>query len=223
VTLDGRNLPTPAGAPLALPSERLALAVAAEWDAQGPTVEPAAMPLTALAATAVDQIGVPKKKQETVGHLLAYAATDSCRFVADAKAEPEVRAKQDELHPPVLDWLLETRGAALPRGARRVTRAPAVDDASLESLHAACGALSDWRLAAPQCATFECKSLALGFALVDGFLDARSAEAAARVEENANIERWGLVEGAHDYDLARIQVQLSSAAFFVAAAAGDRV
>mmetsp|Transcript_21700 Transcript_21700/g.66770 ORF Transcript_21700/g.66770 Transcript_21700/m.66770 type:complete len:182 (-) Transcript_21700:6-551(-) len=81
------------------------------------------MPLTALAATAVDQIGVPKKKQETVGHLLAYAATDSCRFVADAKAEPEVRAKQDELHPPVLDWLLETRGAALPRGARRVTRA----------------------------------------------------------------------------------------------------
>ena len=40
------------------------------------------------------------------------------------------------------------------------------------------------------------------------------AEAAARVEETANIERWGLVEGAHDYDLARVRVQLASAAFF---------
>ena len=45
-------------------------------------------------------------------------------------------------------------------------------------------------------------------------LDARGAEAAARVEETANIDRWGLVEGAHDYDLARIQVQLASASFF---------
>ncbi|KAH8052362.1 hypothetical protein JL722_10193 [Aureococcus anophagefferens] len=44
------------------------------------------------------------------------------------------------------------------------------------------------------------------------------AEAAARVEETANIDRWGLVEGAHDYDLARIQVQLASASFFADAA-----
>ena len=34
VTLDARPLPTPAGQALRLPSQRLALAIAAEWDAQ---------------------------------------------------------------------------------------------------------------------------------------------------------------------------------------------
>ncbi|KAH8045453.1 chaperone [Aureococcus anophagefferens] len=126
VTLDGRRVPTPAGRPLAVPSLRLALALAAEWDAQATHVEPATMPLASLAATAVDQ--------------------------------PEVRAAQE---------------ARLARG--RVARGRG--------------------------------------------LDARGAEAAARVEETANIDRWGLVEGAHDYDLARIQVQLASASFFADAAA----
>jgi ATP synthase F1 complex assembly factor 2 len=58
---------------------------------------------------------------------------------------------------------------------------------------------------------------AIGCALLGGEIDAKTAEAAARIEESANIDRWGLVEGAHDYDLARIQVQLASAAFFAAA------
>ena len=68
--------------------------------------------------------------------------------------------------------------------------------------------------AALQAATFESKSIAIGLALLGLHIDAEEAEAAARVEETANIERWGLVEGAHDYDLARVRVQLASAAFF---------
>ena len=68
--------------------------------------------------------------------------------------------------------------------------------------------------AALQAATFESKSIAIGLALLGLHIDAEGAEAAARVEETANIERWGLVEGAHDYDLARVRVQLASAAFF---------
>ena len=53
VTLDARPLPTPAGQALRLPSQRLALAIAAEWDAQIDRIEPASMPLMALASTAI--------------------------------------------------------------------------------------------------------------------------------------------------------------------------
>ena len=286
VTLDGRRVPTPAGRPLAVPSLRLALALAAEWDAQATHVEPATMPLASLAATAVDQVATGRAA--VVAGLLRYAATDTCRFFADGAAQPEVRAAQEARLAPVAAWLAAEVGADLPRAAPGGLRAPPVDAASAAALEAACDALDDWSLAALQCAVFECKSLALGLALLAGRLDprgtsnlrpdfdarardrfdallgcaprarreqsirpklgridvdvtelenfkvwsgrpepavdfragldARGAEAAARVEETANIDRWGLVEGAHDYDLARIQVQLASASFFADAA-----
>ena len=60
VTLDNRNLRTPAGNPLLLPSLPLALSIAAEWDAQAANhpkgIQPATMPMMILASTAIDQI-----------------------------------------------------------------------------------------------------------------------------------------------------------------------
>ena len=215
VTLDARPLPTPAGQALRLPSQRLALAIAAEWDAQTDKIEPAAMPLMALASTAVDQI--PKERDQTEKNILAYAMTDTCRFVADAAREPEVRRRQDKYHEPILAWLHEKHGADLTRGAPGMLRAPPTPPEALDALTTACAALSSYHLAALQAATFESKSIAIGLALLGCEIDAEAAEAAARVEETANIERWGLVEGAHDYDLARVRVQLASAAFFAEA------
>ena len=47
-------------------------------------------------------------------------------------------------------------------------------------------------------------------ALIRGVIDVDQAMAAARVEEDLQIEEWGLVEGGHDVDLADIRVRLSS-------------
>ena len=126
MTLDARPLPTPNGQAMRLPTERLALAIAAEWDAQTDRIEPASMPLMALASTAIDQI--PKERKQTERNILAYAATDTCRFVADAAREPEVRRRQDKYHEPILAWLRETHGADLIRGAPR--RAAGAADAA---------------------------------------------------------------------------------------------
>lgn len=56
VTLDGRAISTPMGQKLAVPSERLAYAIAAEWDAQTKQLQPANMPFMTLACTALDQV-----------------------------------------------------------------------------------------------------------------------------------------------------------------------
>jgi len=55
VALDGRPMRTPTKHELIVPSAALAEAVAAEWDAQQDEIRPATMPLTRLAATAIDR------------------------------------------------------------------------------------------------------------------------------------------------------------------------
>ena len=55
IALDGRAMRTPGKNELVVPSEALAAAIAAEWDAQRDEIRPGAMPLTRLAATAIDR------------------------------------------------------------------------------------------------------------------------------------------------------------------------
>ena len=56
VQLDGRNLRSPAGSLLLVPTLPLAEAIADEWRAQGDDIEPATMPLFGLAVTVLDRV-----------------------------------------------------------------------------------------------------------------------------------------------------------------------
>src|SRR5581483_7514452 len=82
VSLDARRLRTPAGAGFALPSQALAALVAAEWDAQGASIDQTAMPLTRLAFTAVDRIA--RARSETAAEVARYAGSDLLCYFADA-------------------------------------------------------------------------------------------------------------------------------------------
>jgi len=80
LTLDGRPANTPARNPLRLPSRILAERVAAEWGAQDTAIDPARMPLTRLANTAID--GVTPRLAEVAADLCAYAGTDLLAYRA---------------------------------------------------------------------------------------------------------------------------------------------
>ena len=56
IQLDGRNLRSPAGSLLRLPTMALASAIADEWRAQGDDIDPATMPLFSLAVTVIDRV-----------------------------------------------------------------------------------------------------------------------------------------------------------------------
>ena len=74
IALDGRPMRTPHRAPLIVVSAMLAEAIAAEWQAQGDTIDPRAMPMTGLANAAIDLAAPdPAVFGEPVA---AYAATD---------------------------------------------------------------------------------------------------------------------------------------------------
>ena len=191
VQLDGRAVKTPAGKPLVVPTSALADAIAAEWEAQEETVRPASMPITQLAATAIDRVG--PERVAIVEQLLNYAATDLMCYRADFP--PDLAQRQQGSWQPVLDWAATELGAAM-----SVT----IGIMAIEQPAAALAALSDrlagldcWRLAAVQAATAAAGSLILALALEQGRLDAAQTFQLSQLDETYQAEKWG-----EDYEAA---------------------
>lgn len=185
VALDGGTVRTPGGAPLVVPTEALAAAVAGEWAAQEETIEPHTMPLTRLACTAVDRVA--SRRDAVVDHTAAYGATDLLCYRADQPQD--LRERQDAAWQPLLDWAAATYGARL-----RITGGiiPAEQPpASLAALTEAVAAYDDLELAALSGATQACGSLIVGLALTTGHLDAEGAFAVSQLDERYQMETWG--------------------------------
>src|SRR4051812_18368604 len=81
VRVDGRGVRTPAKAPLKVDREAVAVAMAAEWNAQGEFVNPATMPLTRLVNSAID--GVSREMDAVRAEIVRYAGTDLLCYRAD--------------------------------------------------------------------------------------------------------------------------------------------
>jgi chaperone required for assembly of F1-ATPase len=185
VTLDGRTVKTPAGRQLVLPTRALAEAVASEWNAQGETIEPASLPLTKLANTAID--GVADRTAEVADEILKYAATD---LVCYRAAYPEeLAAKQAKAWDPILSWAAERHRAPFFAGTGIVTIAQ--PPASLEALRSAVAPLSPFKLAALHVMTALTGSALIALAHMDRHLDVDAAWAAAHTDETWQAQQWG--------------------------------
>jgi chaperone required for assembly of F1-ATPase len=185
IRLDGREVRTPAKAPLVLPSAALAEAVAAEWAAQGEHIAPATMPLMSLACTAIDRV-VPNRKAAVAG-LVDYAGSDLLCYRADGPGA--LAARQARLWQPLLDWAARELDAPL-RVTTGLRHQPQPEDA-LAALGRAVAELDDLSLAALDCATRAAGSLIVALALHRGRLDAEAAFDAAELEATYQIELWG--------------------------------
>ena len=94
VALDGRPVRTPARTPLALPTARLAEAIAGEWRAVEGEIDPRAMPLTGLANAAIDRVGADRAG--FAAGLARYGESDLLCYRADA---PEALVRSTALTP----------------------------------------------------------------------------------------------------------------------------
>src|SRR3546814_9450543 len=84
VLLDGRLLRTPAKAEMRLPALPLAQAIATEWDAQTTEIAPLRMPLTRLAATAIDRVATDPSV--TTADIVRYGGTRSEEHTSDLQS-----------------------------------------------------------------------------------------------------------------------------------------
>jgi len=185
VYLDDKPLRTPAKAPLVLPSEALAAAIAAEWNEQGEEIRVAELPLTRLASTALDL--VMQRRAEIVADIAKYAGTDLVCY--RAAHPPTLVARQHAAWQPLIDWATLRFDAPLEVTIGVVPIAqPAV---SLRALTAAIDAYTALELAALHLATTACGSLIVALALIEGRLDVEGAFAASQIDETYEIELWG--------------------------------
>jgi chaperone required for assembly of F1-ATPase len=209
VLLDGRGVKTPARTPLVVPSLALAQALAVEWDAQEGVVNPATMPLTRMANSALDKVA--PQFAEVADMLAAYGGHDLLCYRATG---PQTLVdRQIAAWTPLLDWAAQSLDAAL-----KVTEGIVPIEqtaASQASLTARVHALSAFELAAFHDLVTITGSLVLALAVTDGRLTLTEAWALARIDEDWQAEVWGSDEDAAEN--ARLkQSALDSAGRFLA-------
>jgi chaperone required for assembly of F1-ATPase len=186
LALDGRPARTPARQPLALPTRALGEALAEEWQAQGDVIDPAVMPLTRLANSAID--GVASNPAGVVEDLAKYARSDLTFYRA---AEPDrLVAEQAAAWGPILAWAYEALGARfiLSEGVMFVAQ----PEASIAAIRARLEEItSPFRLAALHVMTTLTGSVLIALAHALGCLSAEEAWAAAHVDEHFQERVWG--------------------------------
>lgn len=212
ILLDGRPVRTPAKALVTVPDEKLALALAEEWNAQTEVIDPEKMPLTRIVNSAID--GVAREQEAVRAEIVKYAASDLLCYRAEGPERlVEIqRAKWD----PVLDWAEGMLGARF-----RLAEGIVFVDQPVEALEAVAAALAPldiFRLAAASVVTTLTGSALLALALLKGRLTLEEAWVAAHVDEDWNAELWGEDEEAAERRAHRF-AEMKAAARVIALAA----
>ena len=187
VTLDGRSTKTPSGHRVIAPARAIADAIAAEWNAQGETIDPLTMPLTRFANSVIE--GVVDKVDAVADDVAKYLGSDLLFYRA---GHPEALVAREAAHwDPILFWAADTLGAhfILAEGIvhlRQPNSAVAAARAALPT--------DPWSIAALHVITTLTGSALLALALFHGVIDQDQAWTAAHVDEDWNSEKWGVDE-----------------------------
>jgi chaperone required for assembly of F1-ATPase len=184
VQLDGKPVRTPARRVLAAPMRALAEAIAAEWEAQRETIDPATMPLTRLANVIID--GVAENLGPVAAEIEKYLASDLLFYRADAPLG--LVGRQARHWDSILTWARQTLGAEFKLGQGIVHVAQ--PESALAAARAAIPG-DPWRLGAAHAVTTLTGSALIALALSRGFLSIEAAWQAAHVDEDWNMEQWG--------------------------------
>lgn len=185
ITLDDKPIRTPSGRQVVAPRREIADAIAAEWEAQQEFIDPLTMPLTRFANSVVD--AVADRVDAVTEDMAKYFQSDLLFYRA---GHPEALVAREAGHwDPILFWAADTLGAhfILAEGIVHV-RQP---DAAIAAARAALPA-DPWSVAALHVVTTLTGSALLALALLHGALDQDQVWAAAHVDEDWNIEKWGV-------------------------------
>lgn len=185
VLLDGKPVRTPKRSPLTLPTELLARAIAAEWNAVGEALDPRALPLTGLANAAIDIVA--PDPAAFAATLARYAETDLLAYRATGPAE--LVARQAAEWDPLIAWARGRYDVHVELVAGIMHRPQPA--ATLVRLAEAVAALPAFPLAALSPVVTIGGSLIVGLALVERAFDPDRLWSAVTLDELWQEERWG--------------------------------
>ncbi|HEX6072277.1 MAG TPA: ATP12 family protein [Sphingomicrobium sp.] len=201
IELDGRPVRTPARAPLVVPGQALADAVAAEWRSVEDRIDPSAMPLTGLANAAIDRVAPDART--FAGGLARYAEADLACYRAEWP--PELVERQGKAWEPLLGWARRRYDVDFSTTSN-LMHVPQ-PQATLERLSHAVAALDPFRLAGLSPLVTIGGSLIAALAVLEKAISPEQAWDAVSIDERWQLEQWGsdseaavaLEHRAHDF------------------------
>ncbi len=211
VQLDGRDLKSPAGTLLSLPTSDLASAIADEWQAQDEEIDAASMPLFALTVTVLDRVS--PQCDTLIAELTAYGGNDLLCYRGEHE---ELAARQHEMWQPWLDRLQDQDAISL----GTVTGIMPIGQSEAGKFTPIIAAYDDWRLGVLYRISTLSGSLVLGFWFTRGDIDSKALFDLAFLDELWQNENWGIdFEAAdrHEY----LRGEMADAARFLSLLAGD--
>ena len=194
VRLDGRPVKTPAKTLLVVPTQAMAEAISAEWDAQQGIIRPDTMPITRFANSAIDKVG--PLFDAVVDEVAGFGGSDLLCYRAESPMELVARQATD--WDPLLDWINETGAAHLKVTAGVIPIEQPAE--SLERLRTLVAGEDPFRLTALHDLVAITGSLVLGLAVARGRLNADLAFQISRIDEHWQAELWGADEEAAEIE-----------------------
>ncbi|XP_071557124.1 ATP synthase mitochondrial F1 complex assembly factor 2 isoform X2 [Temnothorax nylanderi] len=210
ITLDQRKLKTPQSRVFEVNSKPLALAVAAEWDAQKETIDRGSMHLTSLCNTVLDN---PHNHTEInlVNHIVNCLEMDTILFYSSEV--DELYQLQVEKWEPIVRWFCEHYDVDIAR-----TQSIEAPTASMETKAALTKHLLSHNFNSIYGLVYAVdglKSVILTLATAARVINIPEAVNLSRLEEEYQISHWGNVEWHHEYSKQDLQARLSAAMLFV--------
>jgi len=186
ILLDGRSVKTPARSRLVMPTEAAANLIAQEWRIQEERINPAMMPKTRMANTAID--GIANQTQAVLEDIVRFASNDLLFYRA---THPDTLVEVQRKHwDKVLDWYQSVPGMRfeITEGITHVAQPK-------EAITLFSAAIAKYeaplKLACLHTQTSLTGSALLAFALAENALSLDEAWTAAHVDEDFNISQWG--------------------------------
>ncbi|XP_056627547.1 ATP synthase mitochondrial F1 complex assembly factor 2 [Triplophysa dalaica] len=209
INLDKRKLKTPGGTLFTVPNEALATAVATEWDAQKDTLKFYTMHFTTLCNTALDN-PTERTKDQMIRAALKFLDTDTICYRVDEP--PGLVELQKNEWDPVLNWIEQRYNVVI--GSSSSIMGPKIPEETKETFHQHLNSYNFWSLTGLEYVITQLKSVVLSLGLIDKHLSVEEAVLLSRLEEEYQIQHWGNVEWAHDYDLYELRARTAAGALF---------
>ena len=185
ILLDGKNMKTPGGKPVHVPTAALAEAMAREWEAQEAEIDFRHMPLVRLAHSAIESGA--EGAQAFRDEIVKYAGNDLLLYRADSP-ESLVEA-QENAWDPVLTSLARHYDVAFQPTVGVIHHPQPVS--TLDRLAEVVAVEDHMALAALMQIVSLTGSALLTLAYRQGLIDSQSVWSAAHVDEDHNTRLWG--------------------------------
>ncbi len=185
ISLDDKQIKTPAGKPFVVPSNALAGAMAGEWNNQTDEIIPSTMPLTQIAGTAIDRVS--ETRDGVIDGALGYGQTDLlCHF---AENPPELVSRQRDMWQPLLDWAADDIGAKLIPTIGIIPKEQSPD--AINAFRNEIEKMDIFSLTGFALLVGACGSLVLALAVYMGRINANQAFECSMLDNTWQIENWG--------------------------------